>query len=132
MALVTNLPTNATPALSDYVITDDGTTTSKSTIGSLPLAQIASMSLSLGAATYSINIPSSSRHMIVLASLTSSLNAILIVGANSSGTMTVVEVYKGNNITTGSTTNTLTITTGSATTVSAFDFILSGNGASLN
>lgn len=35
MALITDLPTNSSPSTSDYVITDDGSTTYKSTIADI-------------------------------------------------------------------------------------------------
>lgn len=40
MALITDLPTNPSPSTSDYLVTDDGSTTYKLTVASLPISHL--------------------------------------------------------------------------------------------
>ena len=129
MALITDLPTQSSPASSDYMITDNGTTTSKSTIENVkktmgfPSAiDIAIFTLVSGTAK-TFTVPNNGRYLVVISSAATTRQAAYIIGTTTAGALAITEIAQGTNITRSSGTNSLTITsTGGNSVMAVFTF----------
>lgn len=114
MALITDLPTQASPASSDYLITDNGSTTSKSTIGNVKT--------SMGMGTLSevqTNINSNSSVTITLSGTTQAVlitqgayatqRGLYIIGSTTTSTYSAANVLSASDITVSNSNMTYTI-----------------------
>lgn len=132
MALITDLPTNASPATSDYMITDTGSATQKTTIANLKAAMglvsevdIATYALVSGTAK-TFTVPNSSRYFVVISAASAARQAAYIVGTTTSGGVAITQIVQGSGITSSTSTNTLTLTANGAGAIVAV-FTLNGS-----
>lgn len=79
-----------------------------------------------------IHIPNSSRHLIMLSSVTSGYHAMSLISANSTGSMYGLEIATGSSLARSTSTNTLTYTKADYKAVRVYDLVLYGDAASLS
>lgn len=116
MALITDLPTNSSPSLNDYMVTDNGSQTQKATIGTLRTA----MGVAIPTARFTVaantsatfSVPAGSRHLIVGCANTAAQNIILFLGRTTTGNSNVSQIA-ANTVTWSVNGTQLTITAGS-------------------
>ena len=135
MALITDLPTNSSPASSDYMITDNGTTTSKSTLNHVKTGMGIDTSFSqvfLGQMTSSTSpksytVASSSRALILIFGAGSNFMGIYMITASSSGAVAKVEIAPASSVTVTTSTNTLTVSDSASTTIFVYALVFNGS-----
>lgn len=135
MALITDLPTQASPSSSDYMITDNGTTTSKSTLSNVKSGMGFETSFNqvfLGQQTSSTSpksytVANSSRAMIIVFGAGANFMGIYMITASSSGAVAKVDIAPASNVTVTTSTNTLTISDSSSTTIFVYAFVFNGS-----
>lgn len=127
MALITDLPTNASPTSSDFLVTDNGVTTSKSTLADvragMNIMVLATREAISNAKTYTI--PNSSRHLILVEGAISGRHGMYMVTASTSGTVAISKIVDGSSLSVTTGTNSLSIDPGGGA-VYVVDFVISG------
>ena len=71
-------------------------------------------------------IPNASHHLIVISSAYSTKHALLIAGSDSSGTVQLSTVYKGDNLSFSTGTGSLTVTNTGGGSATLYDCVLFG------
>jgi len=82
--------------------------------------------------THVINLEASSRHLIVALSGSASNSFCVTVSVSSGGTVTILELGKGNNVTLTTAANTLTCTLSTSNGMYVADFAIAGNFVTLS
>lgn len=129
MALITDLPAQASPSLSDYMIIDNGTTSSKTSISDVRAAMgFGAFVLHKGAiyASTTYTLENSSRHIIAVEGAVAARHGLYMVTTSSTGSVAVTKVVDGSSITISTGTNSITINPNGAA-VYVVDFAISGS-----
>lgn len=114
MALITDLPTNASPALTDYTITDNGSATSKTRLDQLK----ASLGITTDFKTFSFQVnagtsgtytvANNSRIVFFCISTAAALRGLYIAAASSAGAMATTTVQAASSVAITTATNSIT------------------------
>ena len=113
MALITDLPTNSNPSRSDYTITDNGTTTSKTPLSAFPT--INTFNLPYGEST-TITFGQYASALVLVNGYSATLKSIYLV-RSAVTLLTMGEIASSSNV--SATANGLTITFSNNSTGSA-------------
>lgn len=120
MALITDLPSNASPSTSDYMITDTGSATQKCTIANLKktmgfdsgVTVITKAATAGNSATYSVS--NNTRGLLIINGTTAGVKGLYIFNCSNTGTITLATVLAASSTTITNSTNSLSASSSSA------------------
>ena len=133
MALITDLPSNASPAYSDFMITDNGTTTNKSTIrqikeSGLGIANNFGVAVGQILANSSVTLNlSSARGLLYATGADNATHGVWIFNTSSSGYVLVTPILSTQKLNVSTGTNTLTLTSTATSQVFYEVFLVTGS-----